>query len=151
MNKWAGLVFVVIAGLISIAFVVLASTRDLTALENTLLQVASLGLGLWGSYLMGKESAKDAARDLIKPHARSAFRRLISLYKSLSRLAIAIQSSREAVAQNAQAIAVLDRLEAMVTEQIGTADDALEDWNDLVPDEVASLTAQLQQIKGPTL
>lgn len=150
MNRWTGLVFVGIAGAISVAFLILAYVRDLTALENTLLQITSLGLGLWGSYLMGKESAKEAARDLIKPHARSAFRRLISLYKSLSRLAYAIQTSRDSVAGNVQAIAVLDRLEAMVTEQIGTADDALEDWNDLVPDEISTLKTQLQTIKGPT-
>jgi hypothetical protein len=144
MNNRSGLVFVVLSVLIAVAFLVMASERDLTALENTLLQVFSLGLGLVGSYIMGKESAQATAKDIIKPHARSAFRRLLSLYKSLSRLAFAIQTARSGAPGNPEAIAILDRLDAIVTEQIGTADDALEDWNDIVPEEVASLRAQLR-------
>ena len=144
MNKKSGLLFVVLSVSISVAFLVMASKRDLSALENTLLQIISLGLGLVGSYIMGKESAQETARDIIKPHARSAFRRLLSLYKSLSRLAFAIHSARSAVPENAEAVAILDRLDAIVTEQIGTADDALEDWNDVVPEEVANLHAQLR-------
>jgi hypothetical protein len=144
MNKRSGLIFVALSVLTSITFLIMASLRDLTGLENTLLQIFSLGLGLVGSYIMGKESARETAKDIIKPHARSAFRRLLSLYKSLSRLAFAIQSARSGVPENLDAIAILDRLEAIVTEQIGTADDALEDWNDVVPEEVANLRAQLQ-------
>jgi len=144
MNKRSGLLFVALSVLISVVFLVMASKRDLTALENTLLQIFSLGLGLVGSYIMGKESAKATAKDIIKPHARSAFRRLLSLYKSLSRLAFAIQAARSAAPGNAEAVAILDRLDAIVTEQIGTADDALEDWNDIVPEEIASLRAQLR-------
>ena len=95
-----------------------------------------------------KESAKETAREIIKPHARSAFRRLVALYKSLSRLAYAIQTAKEAAPDNPQAMAILDRLDAIVTEQIGTADDALEDWNDVVPEELASLREQLRQQFG---
>ena len=144
MNKRSGLLFVVLSVLISVVFLVMATKRDLTALENTLLQVLSLGLGLVGSYIMGMQSAQETAKDIIKPHARSAFRRLLSLYRSLSRLAFAIQSARTGVQENAEAVAILDRLDAIVTEQIGTADDALEDWNDVVPEEVANLRAQLR-------
>ncbi len=144
MNKQSGLVFVVLSVIISIVFLFMASQRDLTGLENTLLQIFSLGLGLVGSYVMGKESARETAKEIIKPHARSAFRRLLSLYKSLSRLAFAIQSARAGVPENPEAVAILDRLDAIVIEQIGTADDALEDWNDIVPEEVANLRAQLR-------
>jgi hypothetical protein len=143
MNKLSGLFFVALSVLVSIVFLVMASKRDLTGLENTLLQIFSLGFGLLGSYIMGKESARETAKDIIKPHARSAFRRLLSLYKSLSRLAFAIQAARSSVPQNPEALAILDRLDAIVTEQIGTADDALEDWNDVVPEELANLRAQL--------
>lgn len=145
MNKASGIAFVVLSVVVSVAFLLMASHRDLTALENTLLQVISLGLGLVGSYVMGKESAKETAKEIVKPHARSAFRRLVALYKSLSRLAYAIQGARASATENAQAVAILDRLDAIVTEQIGTADDALEDWNDVVPEELASLREQLQK------
>lgn len=143
MNKSAGVLLVGASVIIAIIFLVMASMRDLTSLENTLLQIFSLGLGLVGSYVLGKESARETARELIKPHARSAFRRLLSLYKSLSRLATAIQLARQGADGNDQATNILDRLEVMVTEQIGTADDALEDWNDVVPEEVANLRARL--------
>jgi hypothetical protein len=38
-----------------------------------------------------------------------------------------------------QVIAALDLLFVQINEQIGTADDAMEDWRDIVPDEVAEL------------
>ena len=34
----------------------------------------------------------------------------------------------------------LARLEAIVIEQLATADDALEDWRDIVPEDVEELT-----------
>ena len=39
---------------------------------------------------------------------------------------------------------VLAKLEAIVTEQLSTADDAIEDWNDIVPEDVAGLKQKLQ-------
>lgn len=129
--------------IIAVIFVVVAAYRDLTALENVLLQVFSLGLGLIGSYVLGRESARDAAREMVKPHARSAFRRLLSLYRSLSRLAYAIQIMRSDGDIHPETTRVLDKLEGIVVEQIATADDALEDWRDIVPEDVAELRAQL--------
>jgi hypothetical protein len=112
-----------------------ASQRDLTSLENTLLQVISLASGVFGSFQFGKQSAREAAKDMIKPHARSAFRRLVSLYESLSRVAYEINNSN----QLASPEITIAKLEAIVAEQIATADDALEDWSDIVPEEVAEL------------
>jgi hypothetical protein len=37
-------------------------------------------------------------------------------------------------------------LDLMVVEQISTADDALEDWRDLVPDEVAAIEAAARRL-----
>ena len=138
MKKWP-LLLIGISIVISIAFSYVASTRDLTTLENVFFQVFSLGIGIFGSIVLGKDSAKDAATDVIKPHARSAVRRLISLYKSLSRLAYAIDTARLSAKDHPASLAVLDKLEAIVVEQIATADDALEDWNDIVPDEIRKI------------
>lgn len=122
--------------------------RSLTGIESVLLQVFSLGIGLLGSFILGRESAREAAKDLVKPHARSAFRRLLSLYRSLSRLAVAIQNARPV--NNADPIhpSVLDRLESLVIEQIATADDALEDWRDIVPEDVEELRAKLVAMRA---
>lgn len=143
MDKRVGITFVAGAIIVALIFVVVAAFRDLTALENVLLQVFSLGLGLIGSYVLGRESARDAAREVVKPHARSAFRRLLSLYRSLSRLAYAIETIRSDCNAHPETIHVLDKLEGIVVEQIATADDALEDWRDIVPEDVAELRAQL--------
>lgn len=135
-TKNQGLWLVAASIAISGFFVVVASIRDLTALENTLLQVFSIGLGLIGSFIIGREGSKEAAIDLIKPHARSAFRRVLSLYNSLSRLATAIELQKEQLSSNKAALHSLEKLQGIVIEQISTADDALEDWKDIIPEEL---------------
>lgn len=139
MDKRSGMILVGAAALVSLAFVIVAAIRQLSPLENTLLQVISLGLGLIGSYVLGQESARDTANDIIKPHARSAFRRLVSLTQSLSRLVQTMRSIRPADGQNPEATAIIDRIESIVIEQISTAADALEDWRDVLPDDVKAL------------
>jgi len=124
---------------VSAFFVIVSSTRDLTALENTLLQVFSIGLGLAGSFIIGREGSKEAAVDLIKPHAKSAFRRVLSLYNSLSRLATAIEAQKEQLSSNKAALHSLEKLQGIVIEQISTADDAMEDWKDIIPEELDKL------------
>ena len=66
---------------------------------------------------------------------------MMSLYRSSSRVALEIESSRSRGDNNNGEMA-LARLEAIVIEQLATADDALEDWSDLVPEEVAELRAK---------
>jgi uncharacterized integral membrane protein len=55
MSKRYGQFLIVLAILVSLFFVFIAANRDLSALENTLLQVFSLGIGLIGSYILGQE------------------------------------------------------------------------------------------------
>lgn len=38
----------------------------------------------------------------------------------------------------------MKQLEAVVTEQLATADDAMEDWNDVVPEDVCELKQRLR-------
>ena len=140
-------IFLLISAFLMVGLsVYISSQRDLTSLENTLLQAFALGLGLIGSFIFGKQSAKEAARELIKPHARSAFRRLISLYESLSRVGYEIENY-QGTNSNANEGHTMAKLEAIVIEQLATADDALEDWNDIVPDEVSELKSRLESSK----
>lgn len=132
---------------VAIAYIVIASKRKLTPLEATMLQLFILSLGLTASFIFGKRSAKEAAKDLIKPHARSAFRRLIFLYQSLSRLATAIEQAKQEEISELNGNMVLEKLEAIVVEQIATADDALEDWRDIVPEDVEELMYKLRSEK----
>lgn len=126
--------------------------RSLTGLENVLLQFITLALGIGASFVVGGLST----RNITKQHARSAFRRVSNLYLSISRVANTISRVYpENSAIDADDIAkyskALDRIDAIVTEQINTADDAIEDWNELVPEEIKAFRVRLQQIQNSSI
>lgn len=139
-------VMIAVALAVSALSVYVAAQRALTGLEVALLQVFVLFFGLAGSFLFGRQSAKDAAREIIRPHARSAFRRLMSLYLSLRRVGVEITSA-QAAGQPQDKRVVFARLEAIVIEQLATADDAIEDWYDIVPEDVKELRERLVATK----
>ena len=126
-----------------IILVYIAATQELSSLARVLLQIILLAISSAISLFAGHRSAREAAREIIKPHARSAFRRLISLYNGLSRAATVIESSQSSKSDEDYQVA-LARLEEIVTEQLTTADDALDDWNDIVPEDVAELKQKLR-------
>ena len=119
-------------------FAYVATDRSLTALEGVFLQAFSVLTGFAGTFMAGRQSARNAARDVVRPHARSAFRRLVSQYQSLHRMATLIASSQSSDLPN-QCRQVLGRLEEIAVAQINASGDALADWEDLVPDDVREL------------
>ena len=86
MQNWSQFLLLAVFILAACAFVGLAVFRDLTTLESGLFQLLILTSGLLGSYIFGRNSARSGAIELIKPHARGAFRRVTALYNSLYRL-----------------------------------------------------------------
>ena len=134
--------YVVPAGLVLVSllvtgyFVYMATNRTLTQLEGTLLQIFALLAGIAGSFWFGRQSATRAAMEVVRPHARSAFRRVTSLYSGLARAAAIIEESRDFDSVEKYHVAFA-RLEELVSSQLATVDDALEDWRDLVPTEVS--------------
>lgn len=136
----AGLLLVLASIVIAIAFLLVAANRDLSDLETTLLQILTLGIGLAGSFVLGRQSARSAARELLKPHARSAFRRVLSLYRGMSNIGQAVESARADHGDSA----ALAKLEGLVAAHLFTADDALEDWRDIVPEDVAEVESRLR-------
>ena len=117
--------------LFSMAMVVLTLFSSPTPFETALLQFVILLTGLWGAYIMGKQSALSAARELIRPHARSAFRRVFSLYKSIHNLSVGIEEL-----QDVEYDPRMEVIRAVVNEQIATGKDAMEDWRDIIPEDV---------------
>jgi tryptophan-rich sensory protein len=91
---------------ISVFFVWEASDRTITSVEGILFQVFALATGLIGSFIFGRQSARAAAREMIKPHARSAFRRLTSLYVGLSDIARVIEAARNLRSNDDQRLAL---------------------------------------------
>jgi len=137
---WPGVIGLVV--LVATTFsVLLASTLNLSS--DVLLQFIFLAIGCGVSYWVGKTSVRKAAEEIVKPHAKSAFRRLLSLYENLSRAANVIQSEKVSDSQENYQV-TLARLEEIVATQLITADHALEDWNDIVPEEVEELKQKLQ-------
>ena len=72
--------------------------------------------------------------EVIKPHARSAFRRVTALYQSLYRLSNRIEELNRENPDNR-----LELIQALVHEQIATGQDAMEDWRDIVPEDVEEI------------
>lgn len=138
VEKFLPLAGIALAVLLTATFGYLATKRQLTAMEAYGLQILFLFIGLVGSYFFGRRTSRDAIKEIVEPHARSAFRRLISLYRSIYRVAEIIDGEDS----DGQKIAVV---RAIVVEQIDTAEDALEDWRDLVPESVEELSRKLRQ------
>lgn len=128
---------------VSIILAYTATQRTLSGLESVLWQIFVFAGGLAGSFMFGRQSAREAAKEMIKPHARSAFRRLVSLYESFSRASSEIQSLDNSESPEDYRVAFA-KLDAIVTEQLTTADDALEDWRDVVPEDVEELKQKLE-------
>ena len=129
--------------IVLLSVVDIAAARDLSGLESVLLQIMSLAIGSGVSFYIGRQSAQSAAREIIKPHARSAFRRLVSLYRSLQRAATTIEAAQGLEADENREV-TLAKLEVIVSAQLTTADDALEDWRDIVPEDVNEIHQKLQ-------
>ena len=53
-------------------FSYVSTIRTLTGLEWIIVQIFALVVGLFGSFIFGRQSATKAGREIIKPHARSA-------------------------------------------------------------------------------
>lgn len=131
-------VTLVVAGLaLALFFVYMATVRQPTTVEAILLQVMILGLGWAGTFVFGRLASEGIA----KPQARSAFRRMISIYVSLSGMA---QRVDECVSSDQQQETLLV-LRALIGEQIRAADDAIEDWKDIAPDQVEELMDDLHR------
>ena len=112
---WPVLLILISLG-VAVYFAYVTTTRTLTGLESFLLQIFTLVTGLVGSFIFGRQSAHEAARDIIKPLARSAFRRLLSLYRSLSRVANILASSQDFESREDYEV-MHAKLEGIVVEQ----------------------------------
>ena len=131
-------------------------------LAVSLLQAITLVFGTVGSYILGQDASREAAvvsraaaKESLRLPARSAFRRVLHLYLALGRqraatrdqvanLSRLVESDGKTI-QLEHALASLVALDYIVVEQIGTGADALEDWRDLVPEEVEAIEAKARE------
>ena len=136
MKSLLPLGLVLLALLLSGFFVYVTTYRSSTLLEVALFQIFILLAGIVGSWWFGHQA------EVNRSHARSAFRRVTSVYTGLSAAASIIDESREFDSVEKYRLAFA-RLEELVRSQLITADDALEDWRDMVPEDVRDLKKRL--------
>lgn len=142
LQKFIPYLLIFVSALLIVWFVDVAEQRDLTQLEIIFFQILILSTSLIGSYQIGRQTSKDAAREMIKPHARSAFRRVMSLYRTLSRVATVIAEPDSK--NDAQKLTMI---EGIVVEQINTADDALADWQEVIPESTEELRKKMYDLQ----
>lgn len=131
---------------VSIILAYTATQRTLTGLESVLWQIFVFASGLAGSFIFGRQSAREAAKEIIKPHARGAARYLISLYKSIlrARAAASVELSQNFGSYEDYYV-IRAYLIATFTEQLATADDALENWRDILGEGLEDLIEKLRE------
>lgn len=118
---------------VSYLMIEVSTDRALTQPEGILFQIVIMAAGLAGSFVIGRQAARVATRT----HARSAFRRVLRLYGGLGRLAQVIgEAEQDPSKPQPETLAIL---RAIVVELTYTADEAIEDWRDLVPRDVEEL------------
>jgi hypothetical protein len=136
--SWPGVLVLLVGAALAVVTVLVGVHTPPNALATGLLQAFTFIVALVGAYIFARPAAEAAAQDVIRVHARSAFRRQIGLYSGLGRLIDEIDM-QVAQAEDEKVQLHLKILRAMIVEQVGMSGDALSDWRDLVPDEVAQL------------
>ncbi|MEX2203820.1 MAG: hypothetical protein WD965_07005 [Actinomycetota bacterium] len=151
---WQTLVLGTLAAVTVGLQVLVSRERALTGPEVALFSGVAFGLTIWATFLAARQSTEAAAQASIRPHARSALRRVVTLSGALDRLAALVNRERrefvldkdeksfDAILFTTQARQSLDKLAGVVQEQQAAAKDAIEDWSDILPDESRMLKEQ---------
>jgi hypothetical protein len=151
---WQAIVLGALATATVVLQVMVSRDRALTGPEVALFGGVALGLTIWATFLAARQTIEEAAQASIRPHARSALRRVVTLSGALDRLAALVDREKrqfvletddesfEAILFATQARQSLDKLAGVVQEQQASAKDAIEDWSDILPDESRMLKEQ---------
>ena len=120
-----------------------ASGSEFSVLESFLWQL----FGLVGGVVSSAWLSREMNRGVEKKHARSAFRRLLSLTEQIYKAVNLIEFAQTAKTIDEHKI-MLARLEETVDSQRAMVNDALEDWNDIVPEEIEKIKVEVQNRKA---
>jgi hypothetical protein len=148
------IVSVVLAGLT----VYLGALKHPNTLAAAILQAVTIVFSTGGAFVFARASVQSAAQEMIRGQARSPFRRVRSIYRELGSVLEALdqQSARFLSLRQGDNPSTLDyeyvdlamqMLRHLITVQANTADDALADWRDLVPDEVQQIEEEVEEAR----
>jgi hypothetical protein len=145
---WLLVTCVVGAGLLALTLW-LTSSSDVTDRENGLLSFIFFASGVALSFYFGRQSVAEAAQDVLRPHGKKSVRRIVNLARGISSFGTVMNEQRALLSDQASANSgqvpfdqvqyTFNTLETVVAAQLRTAADAIEDWRDVVPDEVTAL------------
>jgi hypothetical protein len=150
VGRWAVRVLALgfMAGLLALT-VAVTSRDDATNMETALWTFILFAVGAGISYYFGQRSIKEGADELVRPQARAAARRLVTLGRGLQSLGALINLSRVAARRSAEDHSgsvpmshvdfAYDALLIQLDAQAQTVIDALEDWREFEPEIVNEL------------
>jgi hypothetical protein len=159
MPKWflRTLAALVLVALLALTIAV-TGRKHATDTENALWTFILFAIGIGVSFYFGRQSIKDAASDLVRPQARGAARRLITLGSGIAGVSQLIELHRVAASETAKTAGSVplqqvtmgyDVLDLYVSRQLETVGDALEDWREFEPKIVNELEELLKQPPRP--
>lgn len=127
-------------------------------LAAALLGAIALFLGIFASFVFTQAASRDAERKKVQVPARASFRRIIAVYGALRAIAerlaersgaLAAQVDADGKVPMVEVRAAMEVIEAHITGQLSTAGVAIEDWRDLIPEDVAEIENQARgQVDG---
>lgn len=133
-----------------------ASEEPPSALNVALLEVISLVFTIVLAFLFGHLYSASAASAKLRAQGRSSFRHLLDLFSALQALGGSVAAERASLddlaLQRGDAIPhrevarTLDVLEVQVLSQLWTASSVMEDWRDILPEEVESLEQRNREL-----
>jgi hypothetical protein len=106
----------------------------------------SIGVGFFSASTQGKE--------IVKPHGRKAVRRIVTLGNGIRSFAEVLQTERIRMGRQAGDSGTVDLrevettfvvLESQIQGQLRTVVDAIEDWRDVVPEDVKAIEDQAEK------
>jgi len=149
---WVALAIFIGAIIVAVITVIVAGASHPNPLAAGLLQGIAVVLSVAASFWFGRLATEQAAADSLRPHAKSAFRRVVGLFRAFGNISDTIDfqmvtleqiaSENHGHLEVAHVRLVMDALKAQAVAQISTVNDAMDDWRDLVPEDVQAIEEQ---------
>lgn len=132
------------------------SARDPSRTEVALVEILSLAIAVLLAFLFGYAYSASAATSKLRAQGRASFRRLQNLFAAIQALGTSLASERasleEISASSGDAVPsremtrTLEVFELHYLYQVRTATDVMEDWRDIVPEEVDDLERRSEEL-----
>jgi NO-binding membrane sensor protein with MHYT domain len=136
------LVSALLVGLLG-ATIAITTRKGATHVENALWTFILFAAGVGVSFYVGRRSVRAAAQEVVRPQARGAARRIVSLGKGIRAFSEILRLSRESaedLATTNNGVVPIehiqlayDTLDVHVEMQMNSVVDAIEDWREFEP------------------